>query len=528
MKKLLIKSASLLVASMMIFGVFFNGNTLNAQNDPNATEATTTVSNKTMTIAAYAPRKAESAKFWITNPDNPEDKKEITLDHKPNKIPANWKLSAEIIMNPTWVLYQTGIDVLKLSDFEVSSTGLGNQAKLKYTLKDFDVKANIELSAWGYHQFNYAVYRLNGGVWNDKDADLASEKNGYYQIFITPYGTVYEPNNPTKEGYTFIGWTGTSKLEKEANEKNQAKRFTLDNLYDFTETDPNIAVKYIRGGIVKLYANWAKLPTLELEDVIIFEGEDFTPSDLVVSAKDYKDRDLLDPENGDITYTGDYDNNTIGTYPIEVTTTDKLGGTVTKKANLIVKKRWTPILAAPILEVEDKTITVGDELDLKTLITKAEDQEDGPNLEDNVQIIPGDFDNKTPGVYEVTYILIDKDGLKVTKTATVTVVEANVDPSEPTEPSQPVDPSEPTEPSQPVDPSEPTEPSQTVDPSEPTEPSQPSNQVPTDNPAPEESTDPEVGRTGEVLNASLIAGPILMILAAAIAITRRKKEQNED
>ena len=78
---------------------------------------------------------------------------------------------------------------------------------------------------------------------------------------------------------------------------------------------------------------------------------------------------------------------------------------------------------APRLEVADKEIMVGEALDLKTLIIKAIDKEDG-DLKDKVQIIDkGGFDNNKVGTYKITYKVTDSKGESVSKQATVKVKE---------------------------------------------------------------------------------------------------------
>ena len=82
----------------------------------------------------------------------------------------------------------------------------------------------------------------------------------------------------------------------------------------------------------------------------------------------------------------------------------------------------TVMNVAPTLTLQDKTITVGDSLDLNSLVVSATDPEDG-DLKNEVKITNnGGFDNTKPGVYEVTFTLSDKGKASVTKTATVTVV----------------------------------------------------------------------------------------------------------
>lgn len=79
---------------------------------------------------------------------------------------------------------------------------------------------------------------------------------------------------------------------------------------------------------------------------------------------------------------------------------------------------------SPQLEVADKEIMVGEDLDLKTLIIKATDKEDG-DLKDKVVIDKGKFDNNKVGIYEIIYKLTDSKGASVTKKATVKVYEKN-------------------------------------------------------------------------------------------------------
>ncbi|KXB43864.1 hypothetical protein HMPREF3188_01379, partial [Tissierellia bacterium KA00581] len=65
-------------------------------------------------------------------------------------------------------------------------------------------------------------------------------------------------------------------------------------------------------------------------------------------------------------------------------------------------------------------IMVGEDLDLKTLIIKATDKEDG-DLKDKVVIDKGKFDNNKVGIYEIIYKLTDSKGASVTKKAIVKV-----------------------------------------------------------------------------------------------------------
>lgn len=77
--------------------------------------------------------------------------------------------------------------------------------------------------------------------------------------------------------------------------------------------------------------------------------------------------------------------------------------------------------AVPSLIVQDKTITEGDPLDLRSLVVSATDPEDG-DLKDKVVIADqGGFTNTKPGSYKIVFQVTDKGKACVSKTATVTV-----------------------------------------------------------------------------------------------------------
>lgn len=106
----------------------------------------------------------------------------------------------------------------------------------------------------------------------------------------------------------------------------------------------------------------------------------------------------------------------------EATTTE-----IQKKVDKVIlrgtKVKKTPEVKneKPNLEVKDAKIKQGENLDLKSLITRADDKEDGPMLNDKVVIDKGLFDNTKVGRYEITFKLTNKKGLTTTKKATVTV-----------------------------------------------------------------------------------------------------------
>lgn len=75
----------------------------------------------------------------------------------------------------------------------------------------------------------------------------------------------------------------------------------------------------------------------------------------------------------------------------------------------------------PTLEVKDAVITAGDDFDLKGLVVKAVDKEDG-DLTDEVTVVDnGGFNKNVAGTYSVTFEVKDSQGATVSAKATVTV-----------------------------------------------------------------------------------------------------------
>ncbi|MGJ9503303.1 InlB B-repeat-containing protein [Actinotignum sp. GS-2025c] len=366
--------------------------------------------------------KIQKFEFTAHNPDNPSES--ITYPSDPAKrynykrIPAGWVLNGQIVMQPGWKITSTGSDLLYPDNLEQSVTGIGKDAVLTYHVKDAKPTENIYFQQISYEQFNYATYDLNGGTWTDKiptDPLHQAQDGSFYSMFITPLGTVQKPTDPVREGYTFLGWIGKSSLNIPAVEPPYKYNvYTVDNPYRFDEIDPNRLLGYRRQNVVNLTAAWAKEPALEVKNIEIWEGEAFTPSDMVVSATDFAGKDLTDPANGgSVTPVGDYDNAVAGEYPITFTAKDSKGGTVTRTAKLIVKKRWTPLIPAPELTLKNVEIQAGEPFDPADMVVSSSGT--AVPSPDNV------YDPKTPGTYTLTFTVTNEQGVKRTATAQLVV-----------------------------------------------------------------------------------------------------------
>jgi len=153
-------------------------------------------------------------------------------------------------------------------------------------------------------------------------------------------------------------------------------------------------------------------PTLTLNgeaELTLIQGNPYT--ELGATATD--DRD----ENVSITQTGVVDTNTVGTYTITYTATDKAGNTATTQRTVNVV--LPPDITAPTLTLNgENVITLFQGVAYTELGATASDDRDG-----NVNVaISGTVNTSTIGSYIVTYTAVDNAGNSTTAQRTVNVV----------------------------------------------------------------------------------------------------------
>lgn len=168
---------------------------------------------------------------------------------------------------------------------------------------------------------------------------------------------------------------------------------------------------------------------------------------------------------------------------------------------------------APQLEVADKEIMVGETLDLKTLIIKATDKEDG-DLKEKVEIVDkGGFDNNKVGTYKITYKVADSKGATATKQATVTVKEKTK--------SNPQPEQEQEQQSQPQSQQQPESQLQSEPKTELQSDTQPQSQ-----PQPKPETQPQhkaaLPRTGTTVSSLVLMGSVLVAMGVLLQVSKRK------
>lgn len=203
---------------------------------------------------------------------------------------------------------------------------------------------------------------------------------------------------PTREGYTFTGWSP-------AVEEKVTNNITYNATWDM---------------------NWAPInsaPVIKATDKTITVGDTFDPMAGVTAT---------DAEDGNLTTKievkkNDVDTTKAGKYEVTYKVTDNQGATRTKTIAVTVNPKMEVLNEAPTIDAADKTITVGDTFDPKAGVT-AKDAEDG-DLTNKIEVVKNTVDTKKAGEYEVTYKVIDSDGATRTKTIKVTVKEKAPAPS---------------------------------------------------------------------------------------------------
>lgn len=173
---------------------------------------------------------------------------------------------------------------------------------------------------------------------------------------------------------------------------------------------------------------------------------------------------------------------------------------------------------APQLEVADKEIMVGEDLDLKTLIISATDKEDG-DLKEKVEIVDkGGFDNNKVGTYKITYKVADSRVATATKQATVTVKEKTKSNPEPKqEPEQ-----EPVTPTPQQDQQQDQQPQSTPQSEWQSNPRPEQQPQPKQQPKSQPQHKATLPRTGTTVSSLVLMGSVLAVMGVLLQVSKRK------
>ena len=207
----------------------------------------------------------------------------------------------------------------------------------------------------------------------------------------------------------------TNKIEILKNGVNVNEPGIYDVTYKVTDTQGASYTTTIKVTVNPKAADLNACPVINATDKTLTVGDEFDPL-ADVTAEDEEDGDITDKIE---ILENEVDTTKPGKYEVTYKVTDGGGASYVKTITVTVNPKMEPLNAAPIIEAEDKTLTVGDAFDPMADVT-ATDAEDG-NLTDKIEILNNEVDTTKPGKYEVTYKVTDSKGASYTKTITVTV-----------------------------------------------------------------------------------------------------------
>lgn len=207
----------------------------------------------------------------------------------------------------------------------------------------------------------------------------------------------------------------TNKIEILKNDVNVNEPGIYDVTYKVTDTQGASYTTTIKVTVNPKAADLNACPVIQATDKTLTVGDEFDPL-ADVTAEDEEDGDITDKIE---ILENEVDTTKPGKYEVTYKVTDSGGASHVKTIKVTVNPKMEPLNAAPIIEAEDKTLTVGDTFDPMAGVT-ATDAEDG-NLTTKIEVKKNDVDTTKAGKYEVTYKVTDNQGATCTKTIAVTV-----------------------------------------------------------------------------------------------------------
>ena len=207
----------------------------------------------------------------------------------------------------------------------------------------------------------------------------------------------------------------TNKIEILKNDVNVNEPGIYDVTYKVTDAQGASYTTTIKVTVNPKAADLNACPVINATDKTLTVGDEFDPL-ADVTAEDEEDGDITDKIE---ILENEVDTTKPGKYEVTYKVTDGGGASYVKTITVTVNPKMEPLNAAPIINAEDKTLTVGDTFDPKADVT-ATDEEDG-DLTNKIEILKNDVDTTKPGKYEVTYKVTDRKGASYTKSITVTV-----------------------------------------------------------------------------------------------------------
>ena len=324
----------------------------------------------------------------------------------------------------------TDLILLSVSDNKIESVDeLANLVKLSYLLftnndiSDISLLDNLEdlnfIEFSNNHIYDISILegilRFSHGMILDQSIQLSNQsiKKGSSVQIVNPVKDRFGPVSEIKvEGGDYD--EGTNTVIWENINKDQTLSYTFEEVvnisqYGDVEFSGTVSVD------VRILEN--KKPTLlGVEDKSIKLGESFNSLD-GVSASDEEDGALTNQ----IEVTGTVDTEKVGQYQITYSVTDSNGETTTAKRVITIIPKNEVSNQTPTIDAANRIITVGESFDPLKGVT-AFDSED-KDLTSSIEVIINDVDTTTPGTYDVTYKVVDSEGVETDLTIMVMVRE---------------------------------------------------------------------------------------------------------
>ncbi|MBC2368979.1 DUF5011 domain-containing protein [Listeria booriae] len=282
-------------------------------------------------------------------------------------------------------------------------------------LEDGDVTGGITVTAndvdtntVGTYHVTYSVTDSDGNTTTktitititSNDAPTFTTSDGYLKVGDTfnPYAGITASD--TEDGDL------TDRIDIESSDVDMTQAGTYAVEYSVTDSDNN-TTKITR----HVYVRTNDKPVIHASDQTFKAGASFDPL-AGMSASDTEDGDITT----NVTVTAnDVDANQAGTYHVTYSVTDSDDNTTTKTITITVLTNEKPVITAA-----DITQKAHRSVDPMAGVT-ASDLEDG-DLTANIKIIANDINIDVPGVYHVTYSVLDSDGNETEKTITITIL----------------------------------------------------------------------------------------------------------
>jgi beta-N-acetylglucosaminidase len=216
------------------------------------------------------------------------------------------------------------------------------------------------------------------------------------------------------QGSNFDPWVGVTALDAKDGNITQNIQIIKNDVNAMVPAEYEVVYRvvnsagreYIKSTIITVRSN--ALPVISSSDIEILQNYPFDPLQNVTA---------FDNEDGNITSNLKVINGvntaTTGVYHVKYSVTDSDNNYVEKTINVTVIQNVSPIINAV-----DKLINQGQQINLLDGVTAFDD--DLNNITDLIETI-GNVNINIPGVYPVTYNVIDGKGNRTNKTITVTV-----------------------------------------------------------------------------------------------------------